>query len=55
MKHFVHSTKENIMSAYVSKITDLVRNALRSISQLARKSPWIAAAAAALLALLFLA
>ena len=43
------------MSAYVSKITEFVRNVVRSISRLARKSPWIAAAAAAMLVLLFLA
>jgi hypothetical protein len=41
------------MSTFVSKLTDLVRNALRSISQLARKSPWVTAAAAAMIAMLF--
>ena len=41
------------MSAFISKITDVVRNAVHSVHQLVRKSPWVAAAAVAMLALLF--
>jgi ElaB/YqjD/DUF883 family membrane-anchored ribosome-binding protein len=47
--------KENSMSTYVSKITDLVSNAFRAASQLVRRSPWVAAAVAAMIVLLFLA
>jgi hypothetical protein len=46
--------KENSMSTYVSKITDLVRNAFRAASRLVRRSPWVAAAAAAMIVMLFL-
>ena len=43
------------MSALVSKITDLARNAVRTVTALVRRSPGIAAVAAALLVMLFLA
>jgi hypothetical protein len=43
------------MSTFVSKITDFIRNAFRSAGQLLRKSPWAGVAAAAMIAMLFLA
>jgi hypothetical protein len=43
------------MSAFVSKITNLIRSALRFAGQLLRKSPWAWVAAAAMIAMLFLA
>jgi hypothetical protein len=55
VKQFVHSTKENIMSAFVSKITEITRNAVRSVTELVHRSPWVVAAAAAVLVMLFLA
>ena len=41
------------MSEFISKLTTAVRNAVHSVHQLVRKSPWGAAAAVAVLALLF--
>ena len=42
------------MSAFVSKITDFVRNAIRTVTAIVRRSPGIAAIAAAVLVMLFL-
>ena len=43
------------MSALVSKITDLACTAVRTVAALVRRSPAIAAVAAAVLVMLFLA
>lgn len=41
------------MSEFISKITEVVRNAVHSVHQFVRTSPWGAAAAVAMIALLF--
>jgi hypothetical protein len=43
------------MSTLVSKVTEIVRNLVNAIAGFVRKSPWSAAAAAAVLVMLFLA
>ena len=50
----VWKKKENIMSTFVSKATEFVRNIVRVVTDFVRKSPWVAAALAAVLVLLFL-
>lgn len=47
-------TKENGMSKFVLKIINLVGNAIRTLRELARTSPWSVAATVAIVAMLVL-
>ncbi len=41
--------------SFVSKVSEFIRNAVTKLTEFVRRSPWVAAAAAATLVMLFLA
>jgi ElaB/YqjD/DUF883 family membrane-anchored ribosome-binding protein len=42
-------------ASFVSKVSEFIRNAITKLTQFVSRSPWVAAAAAAALVMLFLA